>query len=107
MNNMRNLIKYWEANSHSKSATKEMNVSLTIRDLARICALADIYSGRTKEQIVSDLVAAALDEIEEAFPYVQGSKVIAEDEFGEPVYEDIGVTPKFEVLTMKHLSMLK
>ena len=107
MNKMRNLIMNWGANSRVKPMVKAMTISLTKRDIARISALTEIYPGRTKEQLVSELVATALDEIEEAFPYIQGPKVIANDEFGDPVYEDIGLTPKFEQLTKKYSSELE
>ncbi len=34
-------------------------------------------------------------------PYVAGSKVISTDEQGDPVYEDVGLTPRFTELTRK------
>jgi len=33
--------------------------------------------------------------------------VIAEDEFGDPIYEDIGLTRKFEQLKKKYSSSLQ
>jgi len=52
------------------------------------------------------VIATALDKIEEAFPYTQGYKVIAGDEFGDPVYADIGLTPRFVELTKKYEASL-
>jgi hypothetical protein len=34
---------------------------------------------------------------------VQGNKVIATDEMGDPLYEDIGPEPRFMQLLEKHL----
>lgn len=100
-------MKEWEANTHAKPVVKEITTRLTSRDYARIRALAELYSGLTEEQIVSELLATALDEFEEALPYIPGKKIIAEDEFSDPVYEDIGLTPKFEELTKKYSTLMK
>ncbi len=107
MNKMRNLIKEWEENSRTRPTVKEITIQLTSRDNARICALAELYSGRTQEQLLSELVSTALDEFEEALPYIQGDKVIAKDDYGDPVYEDVGLTPKFEELSKKYSSTAK
>jgi hypothetical protein len=32
-------------------------------------------------------------------PYVQGNRVIGKDEFGDPVHEDAGPSPRFHQLT--------
>ena len=64
----------------------------------RFCAAGFIYRPPRlwpPEKIIADLLHAGLDEIEAAMPYVPGSKIIREDEFGDPVYEDVGMTPRF------------
>jgi hypothetical protein len=48
----------------------------------------------------------ALDAVEATFPYEQGSRIIAEDELGDPVYEDTGLTPRFLALSRKHAALL-
>jgi hypothetical protein len=102
MNRMKKLLSDWGASSQPKPLARKITVQLTMRDAGRIRALAEIYPGHTQEQIASELLATALDELEEALPYIPGKKVIAEDEFGDPVYEDIGLTPRFEALTRKY-----
>ncbi len=102
MNRITLLIKDWAASSQPRPVTKEMTIKLTSRDVGRIRALTEMFPSRTQEHIVSDLLATALEEIEAALPYIPGKKVITEDEFGEPVYEDIGMTPKFEALAKKY-----
>ena len=44
---------------------------------------------------------AGLDEIAAAMPYEPGPKIISRDDQGDPVYEDIGLTPRFVELTRK------
>jgi hypothetical protein len=36
-------------------------------------------------------------------PYVKGSTVVATDEEGDPLYEDVGPTPRFLALSRRHL----
>ena len=55
---------------------------------------------------VRELLGAALDELEASLPYVQGNKVVASDEQGDPLYEDIGLTPRFLALSRRHLQRL-
>ncbi len=69
----------------------------------RLAALIDMYPKRTAEELLGELVAAALEELEASFPYVQGRQVIATDEEGDPLYEDIGPTPRFLTLSRQHL----
>jgi hypothetical protein len=38
---------------------------------------------------------------------VKGSKVISSDDHGDPVYEDIGLTPRFIELTRKYKKNLE
>jgi hypothetical protein len=56
--------------------------------------------------LLGELVAAALEELETSLPYVKGSKVVAVDEQGDPLYEDIGPTPRFLALSRQYLQRL-
>ena len=107
MNKIKNLISKWEEEMHTPVISKEITAQLSLSDYARVCALAEIYPSLTETQIVTELLATALDQVEEALPYIPGKKVITEDEFGDPVYEDIGLTPRFEALTRKYSARLK
>ena len=70
-------------------------------------AFADLFPGVDAERIISDLLAAALEQTEAAIPYVQGDRVIREDEFGDPVYEDVGLTSRFRELVRAHRKRLE
>jgi hypothetical protein len=104
---IKQLLDEWESSSHGHEAPISMSVNLPLEAAARILALNELYPERTQEQIFIELLHFALDELEEAFPYVQGTKVIAEDEFGDPIYEDAGLTPRFIELTRKYQQQLK
>ncbi len=81
-------------------------VRLPLDDAARLHALAELFPGRSVELIITDLVHAALDEIVAAMPYEPGPKVISRDDQGDPVFEDKGLTPRFEELTRQYRKSL-
>ena len=80
---------------------------LPLDDAARLHALAELFPGQTVEEIVTDLLSAGLDEIAAAMPYERGPKVISRDDHGDPLYEDIGLTPRFVELTRKYKKNLE
>jgi len=102
MKQIKNLIKEWEARSKSRPLEKTVMIKMTAYDHARMRALTELYPEHSEEQLLAELLSAALDEIEATLPYVPGQKVVAEDEFGDPVFEDSGLTPRFYELTRKY-----
>jgi hypothetical protein len=101
------LLDSWRQNAASARTATEYAVRLPVDDAARLHALADLFPGRTREQIITDLLSAALQEVAAAMPYVQGKKVISTDEQGDPVYEDAGPTPRFAELTRQYKKKLE
>lgn len=99
---IKDLITEWEKRATSPRTAQTYAIRLSIHDAARIHALAEMYPGREPADIIRDLLSAALDELEAALPYVQGERIIAEDEYSDPIYEDAGPTPRFVALTRKH-----
>ena len=93
------LIPRWGSHLHPPLAGKHYSMQLPLRDAARIEALQIMYPECSEEEILSDLLHAALDELEVAMPYVPGKHVIAEDDQGDPIYEDLGPTPRFYSLS--------
>ncbi|MBA1146075.1 type 1 pili tip component [Ectothiorhodospiraceae bacterium WFHF3C12] len=104
---MKDLLETWESSAGERRTPQAYAVQLPIHDAAKLAALSEMYPGRSEQDIITDLLSTALDEIEAAFPYVQGHRVVAEDEHGDPIYEDAGLTPRFQSLTRKHLQRLE
>jgi len=104
---MKELLARWQSDAAGRVTTHSYPVHLEFKDAARIHALEELFPGRTREQLITDLLSAALDELATAMPYVAGAKVIRNDEQGDPVYEDVGLTPRFIALTRKHQKALK
>ncbi|MDF2487669.1 MAG: pilin assembly protein [Pseudomonas sp.] len=103
---IRELAQHWE--NHAKghlSATGHV-LHLDLEAEARLAALAEMYPRRQVHELLGELVGAALEELEASFPYVQGQQVIATDEEGDPLYQDIGATPRFLALSRRHLHEL-
>lgn len=93
--NVKELISSWEQVKESKQSETEYKIGLSKRDASRIEALVGLYPGLTRDQILAQLIGTALDEVERQMPYKPGKKVVSFDELGDPLYEDIGLTPKY------------
>lgn len=101
------LLDSWRQTASGARTAAEYSVRLPVDDAARLHALADLFPGRTREQLITDLLGSALQEVAAAMPYVAGTKVISTDEQGDPVYEDVGLTPRFTELTRKYKKSLE
>jgi hypothetical protein len=101
------LLDDWRQSASGTRTASEYRVRLPVDDAARLHALAELFPGRTTEQLITDLLGAALHEVAAAMPYVQGKKVISTDEQGDPVYEDTGLTPRFADLTRQFKKKLE
>lgn len=104
---MQQLLARWQSLSYPAGPRISLHTELEYHDAARLQALVEMYPGCDLSSVIADLLHTALDEVEEALPYVNGSRQISEDEFGDPLYEDIGPTPRFLALTRKHLRALE
>jgi len=96
------LLDSWGETARPVKTAREYAVRLNVDDAARIHALADLFPGHSEEDILTDLLSVALQELEGAMPYRPGSKVISHDEQGDPLYEDVGLTPRFGELVKKY-----
>jgi hypothetical protein len=101
------LLEAWRRNGSGARTATEYAVRLPVDDAARLHALGEMFPGLTREQLITDLLSAALQEVAAAMPYVPGKKVISTDEQGDPVYEDAGLTPRFADLSRQHKKKLE
>jgi hypothetical protein len=101
------LLDRWKKAPALPKTAKEYAVRLPLDDAARLQALAELFPGQSIEEIVTDLLGAGLDEIVAAMPYEKGPKVISRDDHGDPVYEDVGLTPRFVELSRKYRKELQ
>ena len=95
------LLDHWKKDPPPVRTAREYAMRLTLEDAARLHALCELFPGRTVEELTTDLLHTALEEIVAAMPYEPGPKIISRDDQGDPVYEDVGLTPRFADLTRK------
>jgi len=100
------LLDTWSAEARPVKTAREYAVRLPLDDAAKIHALAELFPGHTEEDLITDLINAALREVETSMPYRAGSQVISQDEQGDPVYEDVGPMPRFLELTKRYKQQL-
>jgi hypothetical protein len=103
----KSLLDRWKKEPAPARTAKQYAVRLSLDDASRLHALSELFPGQPIEGIITDLLSAGLDEIAAAIPYERGPKVISRDDHGDPVYEDIGLTPRFVDLTRKFKKGLK
>jgi len=92
------LIQRWGKEGHARADVRSYAVHLPLRDAARWKPCTSCTPPHDS-QLMADLIRAALDELEVAMPYIPGNRIIAEDDYGDPIYEDHGPTPQFYSLS--------
>lgn len=100
---IRELAKHWEQNAKGRLTKTGYAIHLDVESAARLAAISEMYPKRLPEELLGELIGAALEELETSFPYVKGNHVVATDEEGDPLYEDIGPTPRFLALSRRYL----
>src|SRR2546429_8599772 len=96
------LLNSWREQAAAPRTARAYAVRLPVDDAARLAALAEMFPGRAPEQLITQLLGAALREIAAAIPYVAGNREIATDDQDDPAYEDARPTPSFMEHTRKH-----
>lgn len=99
---IQDLVKHWEKASRGERTQREFSIQLPLKEASQILALKEMFPDCTEEQLLTDLLCFALQQLGESFPYQPGDRQIAVDEFGDPIYEDVGQTPRFIELTQKY-----
>lgn len=104
---IKELLDIWHHGASDPFTAETYALRLRVYDAARLSALSELFPGRSPEALLTDLLNAALDELEGNFPYKRGDRIVEHDEMGDPIYEDVGLGPKFHELTRKHAARLK
>ncbi len=83
----------WQQHTIKHLPQVNYEVAVDRDDVIKLEALAELYQ-LPLDDIIASLVSCALKETEQKMPYIQGQRVIRTEE-GDPVYEDIGDTPRY------------
>lgn len=100
---IRELLTVWNQASGTPQDDRELRVRLPLSDTAKLAALTELFPRRSEEQLLSELLSAALWELQESFPYVQSKQILTLDEEGDPVFADAGLGPRFHQLSLEYL----
>ena len=101
---IRELLNIWNRESSDPRESTEHRVKLTLYDSAKLAALSELFPGRSEQQLLSELISAALDELQGSFPYIQSPRIQALDEQGDPIYAGAGLGPSFHQLSRKYFN---
>ena len=97
----KSLIERWKKTATPQMTAREYAIRLPLDDAARLAALSELFPGQSIEALITDVLHTGLEEVAAALPYESGAKIISRDDHGDPVYEDIGMTPRFVELTRR------
>lgn len=103
----------WSSPDNSRLVSKQFSFRLPVHIAAKINALGEMYPQKNRTQIVADLLATALDELEKKLPYTffEADENIqrANDEYNhhqgypnEQLYEISGARAKFRAISNKY-----
>lgn len=73
----------WDSPDNARLTTKQFSFRLPVHIGAKIAALCELYPQKNRTQIVADLLAAALDDLEKHLPEELGSPLAPEDQYEE------------------------
>lgn len=104
---IKDLADHWDKHARGRLTRDAYYMQLDDTHHRRLERLAALYPMKSSQDLMRDLLSAALDELETSFPYVQGDKVVAYDEDGFEIYEDVGMTPQLVSLSQKHIKRIK
>mgnify|MGYP001774208742 CR=1 FL=1 len=101
------LVEHWDEHGRGRLTREPTFVSLSEEHHELVQKLVEMYPMKSPQDLMRDLISAALDDLETGLPYKQGDKVVAYDEDGFEIYEDAGLTPQLVALSKKHMERLK
>jgi hypothetical protein len=102
----KHLTSLWGAPDNTRLTAKQSSFRLPVHVAAKLAALSDLYPNKTKTQLVGDLLAAALAEVEKALPSYPGRYFDKDDE-GKPFYEAEGPAQRYRDLSNKYYAELE
>ena len=102
------LVHRWHEEPKYPLTPKQISIRLPIDIAAKVSALCEIYPGRTKTEIIADLVASSVDQLVRALPSEKGDLLEQETASGQVrVYQDVGPKGRFLEGTARHLRQLE
>lgn len=96
------LVTVWSAPDNSRLTAKQYSFRLPVHVAAKLAALEEIYPTKTRTQLVGDLLATAIAEVERTLPTVPGPEWGKNPDTGEMLYVAGGIGVRYRELANKH-----
>ncbi len=87
------MLQAWEQHLVEHRPQIDYEIAVQREDVIKLETLAELYQLPLND-IIANLISAAIKESEQKMPYVQGRNIIRIEE-DDPVYEDVGKTPRY------------
>ena len=65
---IRELARHWEQNAKGRLTRNTYQIHLDLESAARLAALCEMYPKRNAEELLGELIGAALEELEASLP---------------------------------------
>ena len=101
------LVTVWSAPDNSRLTPKQFSFRLPTHVAAKLAALEEMFPGRSRTQLVGDLLASALSEAADALPAIDGRPLGEDPDTGEKIHEMVGPRARFFELAEKHFKAIE
>jgi len=97
----KDLHKVWGAPDNSQLTAKQHSFRLPVHVAAKLNALSELFPNKTKTELVGDLLATAIEELQQSLPVTAGIQAGVDHERGD-YFEAGGVAAEFCMLANRH-----
>lgn len=96
------LVTVWSAPDNSRLTAKQYSFRLPVHVAAKLAALEDLYPAKSRTQLVGDLLAAAIADVETKLPTSPGTVWGSHPDTGETMFHATGQGVTYRELANKH-----
>ena len=100
----------WSAPDNTRLTAKQFSFRLPVHVAAKLAAIGEMYPGKSRTQIVGDLLATAIDQWASELPSEKGAQtgvMHPPNETPFKVFEEVGPIFRYQALTNKHFVELE
>ena len=96
------LVTVWGAPDNSRLTAKQYSFRLPVQVAAKLAALEELYPTRSRTQLVGDLLAAAIGEVEKNLPSYAGESLGRHPDSDEEMFVECGPISRYRRLANQY-----
>ncbi len=96
------LVTIWGAPDNSRLTAKQYSFRLPVHVAAKLAALEELYPTKSRTQLVGDLLASAIAEVEKKLPTYAGTPCDTDPATGKELFNAVGPGAQFRDLANKY-----